>query len=106
MQLTRSHEARLEYEVRQAAAQVDITNELFQVSEAQAQLRLQEQAQRTDMLISELRRALKETADQATPPIRALPRSWIGGAFAKGAFRISPSSRRAIAGMEYVYRKT
>ena len=57
--LTHSHEARLEYEVRQAAAQVDIANERFQSSEAQAQLRLQEQAQRTDMLISELlRRAL------------------------------------------------
>ena len=32
-QLTRSHEARLEYEVRQAAAQVDIANERFQVSD-------------------------------------------------------------------------
>ena len=32
-QFTRSHEARLEYEVRQAAAQVDISNERFQVSD-------------------------------------------------------------------------
>ena len=55
----RSHEAKLEYEVRQA-------NERCQANEAQAQLRLQEQAQRTDVLISELRRALQETADQAT----------------------------------------
>ena len=37
-----------------------------QASEAQAQLRLQEQTQRADMLISELRRALTtETANQA-----------------------------------------
>ena len=63
--LTRSHEAKLEYEVRQAAAQVAIAIKRLQANEAQAQLRLQEQAQRTDMLISELRRALQETADQA-----------------------------------------
>ena len=37
-QLTRSHEAKLEYEeVRQAAAQVAIANERLQASEAQAQ---------------------------------------------------------------------
>ena len=65
VQLTHSHEAKLEYEVRQAKAQVDIANERVQTSEAQAQFRLQEQTQRADMLISELRRALKETADQA-----------------------------------------
>ena len=56
--MTRSHEAKLEYEVRQTAAQVAIANERFQANEVQAQLRLQEQAQRKDMLISELRRAL------------------------------------------------
>ena len=67
-QWTRSHEARLEYEVRhQAKAQVDdiATTERVQTSEAQALLRLQEHTQRADMLISELCRALKETADQA-----------------------------------------
>jgi hypothetical protein len=64
-QSTRSHEARLEHEVRQAKAQVDIVTERVQTSEVQAQLRLQEQTQRADMLISELCRALKETADQA-----------------------------------------
>ena len=42
-QLTRSHEARLEYEVRQAKAQVDMAADRVQASEAQAQLRLQEQ---------------------------------------------------------------
>ena len=65
-QLTRSHEAKLEYEVRQAAAQVVIANERFQANGAQSQLRLQEQAQRADMLINDLSRALQETSDQAT----------------------------------------
>ena len=63
--MTRNHEARLEHEVRQAKVQVDIANERVQMSESQAQIRLQEQTQRADMLISELRRALQETADQA-----------------------------------------
>jgi hypothetical protein len=64
--LKRYHEARIEYEVHQAAVQVDVTNERLQACEAQAQLRLQEQAQMADMLISELRRKLKETVVQAT----------------------------------------
>ena len=42
--LTRSHEAKLEYKVRQTAAQVAIANKRLQANEAQAQLRLQEQA--------------------------------------------------------------
>ena len=46
--------------MRQAKA-----TERVQASEAQAQLRLQEQTQRADMLISELRRKLKETTDPA-----------------------------------------
>ena len=70
-QLTRSHEARLEHEVRQAKAQVDMAADRVQASEAQAQLRLQEQTQRADMLISELRRALTETTDQAIANTRA-----------------------------------
>ena len=65
MHLTRSHEARLAHEVRQAKAQIDTANDRVQASEAQAQLRLQEQTERTDMLISELRRPLTETTDQA-----------------------------------------
>ena len=44
--LTRVHEARLEKEVRQAKAQVDMANGRVQASETQAQLRLQEQTQR------------------------------------------------------------
>ena len=65
-QLTQRHEARLAHEVLQARAQVDMANERVQASETKAQLRLQEQAQRAEMLISdELRRALTETADQA-----------------------------------------
>ena len=51
--------------MRQAKVQVDIANERVQMRESQAQIRLQEQTQRADMLISELRRALQETADQA-----------------------------------------
>ena len=75
-QLTRSHEARLEYEVRhQAKAQVDIATERVQTSEAQALLRLQEHTQRADMLISELCRALKETADQSITNTRTAAES-------------------------------
>jgi hypothetical protein len=70
VQLTHSHEARLENEVRQAAAQANIVTERLQASEAQAQLRLQEQAQLSNMLIAELRKALKETSDQATANTR------------------------------------
>ena len=40
-QLTRSHEARLEHEVRQAKAQIDMANDRVQANETQAQLRLQ-----------------------------------------------------------------
>jgi hypothetical protein len=40
-----------------------MANERVQASEAKAQLRLQEQTQRAEMLISELRQALTETAD-------------------------------------------
>ena len=39
-----SHEAKLEYEVRRAAAGVAIANERFQANEAQAQFCLQEKA--------------------------------------------------------------
>ena len=70
VQLTHSHEARLENEVRQAAAQANVVTERLQASEAQAQLRLQEQAQLSNMLIAELRKALKETSDQATANTR------------------------------------
>ena len=68
--LTRTHEARLEQEVRQAKAQVDMANGRVQASEAQAQLCLQEQTQRVEVLISELRRALTETTDQAVANTR------------------------------------
>ena len=70
-QLTRSHKGKLEYEVHQAAAQVAIANERFQANEAHAQLRLQDQAQRSDMLISELSKKLPIKR----PSIRASPRS-------------------------------
>ena len=61
-QLTRSNEARLAHEVLQVKAQIDMANERVQASEAKAQLRLQEQTQRSEMLISELRQALTEEA--------------------------------------------
>ena len=51
----RSYEARLEQEMRQAKAQVDMANGRVQAIEAQAQLRLQEQTERSEMLISDLR---------------------------------------------------
>ena len=57
--------------MRQAKAQVDMVNDRVQASETQAQLRLQERAQRADMLISELRRALTETTDQDVANTRA-----------------------------------
>ena len=57
--------------MRQAKAQVDMVNDRVQASETQAQLRLQERAQRVDMLISELRRALTETTDQDVANTRA-----------------------------------
>ena len=47
-------------------SKTNVATERFQASEAQAQLRLQEQAQLADMLIAELCKALKETSDQAT----------------------------------------
>ena len=47
----RSYEARLEQEMRQAKA----PNGCVQAIEAQAQLRLQEQTQKSEMLISDLR---------------------------------------------------
>ena len=66
-----SHEARLAHEVIQAKAQIDMVNERVQASEAKAQLRIQEQMQRAEMLISELREALTETADQDVANTRA-----------------------------------
>ena len=55
----------------QAKAQIDIANERVQASEAKAQLRLQEQTQKSEMLISELRQALTEATDQDVVNTRA-----------------------------------
>ena len=63
-QLTRSHEARMANELRQAKVHVDVANERVQASEVKAQLLLHEQTQRSEMLISELRQALKAITDQ------------------------------------------
>ncbi len=62
--LTRSHEAKMAQELGQAKVQVDVTNDRVKASEAQAQLLLQEQEQRSALLISELRKALKAINDQ------------------------------------------
>ena len=62
--LTRSHEARMAQELSQAKVQVDVANDRVKASEAQAQLLLQEQEQRSELLISELRKALKAITAQ------------------------------------------
>ncbi len=51
-------------ELRQAKVHVDVANERVQASEVKAQLLLHEQTQRSEMLISELRQALKAITDQ------------------------------------------
>jgi hypothetical protein len=57
--------------LRQAKAQVDVANERVQASEAEAQLLLHEQAQRLEMLVSELRQALTAITDQDVGNTRA-----------------------------------
>jgi hypothetical protein len=47
------------HELSQAKMHVDLANERVQASEAKVQLLLHEQTQRSEMLISELRQALK-----------------------------------------------
>jgi hypothetical protein len=69
--LTRSHEAKMANELSQAKVHVDVANEQVQASEARAQLLLHEQTQRSDMLISELRRALKTITYQDIANTRA-----------------------------------
>ena len=71
-QLTRSHEAsRMANELRQAKVHIDVANERVQASEAKAQFLLHEQTQRSEMLISELRQALKAITDQYVANTRA-----------------------------------
>ncbi len=70
-QLTRSHEARMANELRQAKVHVDVANERVQASKAKAQLLLHEQTQRSEMLISESRQALKTITDQDVANKRA-----------------------------------
>jgi hypothetical protein len=69
--LTRSHEARLADELHQAKVHVDVANDRVKASEAQAQLLLHEQEQRSELLISELRKALKAITDQDVANTRA-----------------------------------
>jgi hypothetical protein len=70
-QLTRSDEARMANELRQAKAHVDVANERVQASDAKTQLILHEQAQRSEMLISELRQALTAITPQDVANTRA-----------------------------------
>ena len=93
VQLTRSHEARHAHKRRLRS--IWRTNKRVQVSEAKAQLRLKEQTQRAEMLISELRQALTETADQDVANTRAALEMEV---------HLLTSSRRARAGMGDVYR--
>ncbi len=69
--LKRGHEARLAQELGQAKVHVDVANDRVKASDAQAQLLLQEQEQRSALLISELRRALKAITDQDFANTRA-----------------------------------
>ena len=69
--LTRSHEAKMAQELGQAKVHVDVANDRVKASEAQAQLLLQEQGQRSALMISELRKALKAITDQDVANTRA-----------------------------------
>ena len=58
-------------ELSQAKVQVDVANDRVKASEAQVQLLLQEQEQRSALLISELRKALKAITEQDVANTRA-----------------------------------
>ena len=58
-------------EVRQAKVHVEVANERVQASKAKAQLLLHEQAQWSEMLISELCQALTAITDQDVANTRA-----------------------------------
>ena len=58
-------------DLSQAKVQVDVANDRVKASEAQAQLFLQEQEQRSALLISELRKALQAITDQDVAITRA-----------------------------------
>ena len=58
-------------ELGQAKVQVDVAHDRVKAIEAQAQLLLQEQEQRSAVLISELRKALKAITDQDGADTRA-----------------------------------
>ena len=67
----RSHEAKMAHELGQAKLQVDVAHDNVKASEAQAQLLLHEQEQRSALLISELRKALKAITEQDVANTRA-----------------------------------
>ncbi len=69
--LTRSHEAKMAQELGQAKVHVDVANDRVKASEAQVQQLLQEQEQRSALLINELRKALKAITDQDVANTRA-----------------------------------
>ncbi len=69
--LTRSHEFRIAQELGQAKVHVDVANHRVKAIEAQAQLLLKEQEQRSELLISELRKALKAITAQDVANTRA-----------------------------------
>jgi hypothetical protein len=67
----RSHEAKMAHKLGQAKLQVDVAHDNVKASEAQAQLLLQEQEQRSAVLIRELCKALKAITDQDGANTRA-----------------------------------
>jgi hypothetical protein len=67
----RSHEAKMAHELGQAKLQVDVVNDNVRASEAQAQLLLQEEQQRSAVLIRELHKALKAITDRDGANTRA-----------------------------------
>jgi hypothetical protein len=80
--------------VLQAKTQINMANEQARASERGQSL--QEQTQWAEMLISELRQALTETADQDVANTRAV--------LLEMEVHLLTSSRRARAGMGDVYR--
>ncbi len=69
--LKRSHEAKMAHELGQGKVQVDVAHDRVKASEAQAQLLLQEQEQRSAVLVSELRKALTAITEQDGANTRA-----------------------------------
>ena len=82
---------------------VDLANERVQASDTKAQLILHEQTQRLEMLMSELRQALKAITDQDVANTRAAAEMEVQLKRTPGD---KASSCRAGTSLVYVYRQT